>query len=218
MSKEILENDCSKAAPRKLSEVAKVGDYVDYPVDYANVRDMDDYTNIKTGWRVLVCEEGNVKLVSAGIPLRYYHGDDSDYSVDLLRIDFLYIPIDDSRYGFIKCGFSTSGRDLSKVFPSEYTLSVRALTKEDIEGASKLKRVNYDYYITKSELFKTGASYWLASVDEGPYMWRVDKDGNVQGRHGFVSGIRPVVRLKSKIQTTGKNANGAWKICMPKLK
>lgn len=66
-----------------LADFVKVGDYVNYPVTYTNVNTNTTDNNRKasdtgySGWRVLSVtgsgDEKYVRLVSAGIPLTYYH-------------------------------------------------------------------------------------------------------------------------------------------------
>ena len=50
----------------------QVGDYIsNYPVGYTNLTSLDEKY---TGWRILSTEGSNVKLISAGIPLKYKGG------------------------------------------------------------------------------------------------------------------------------------------------
>lgn len=122
-----------------------VGDYIsNYPVQYDNVGTWVDSSNgtIKgnipqdkyKGWRILSIEgEGDnayVKLVSAGVPLNYYHYDTSATSVENLTTKFFNTSIESSitRYKFYKCGFKTaSGTEITDInslkglFTNEFT-------------------------------------------------------------------------------------------------
>lgn len=71
---------------KKISEVVKIGDYIDYPITYTNVNMLknlspaywkpDDSTlPTDTGWRVLSNENGVVKLMTAGCPERAAGGE-----------------------------------------------------------------------------------------------------------------------------------------------
>ena len=72
----------NESLPFLVDEV-DIGSYVDYPVEYTNTIQMDNsflvgnYNNEINGWRVLAKngsgENGTVTLISAGIPLRFYH-------------------------------------------------------------------------------------------------------------------------------------------------
>lgn len=146
----------------KLADVVKVGDYVNYPVYYDNVEGIT-----YKGWRVIskdVDIDGNeavgtVNLVSAGVPLTYYHVRGSRTSVENLAIKFLTTPFHASNsYAYRKTGFNPY-QTLTQIFTNKYTdtyandtsvtyptystntvtgsktagtLKVRAMTKEDI--------------------------------------------------------------------------------------
>lgn len=119
-----------------------VGDYIsNYPVQYDNVGTSSNGTikgNIPQdkykAWRILSIEgEGDnayVKLVSAGVPLNYYHYNTSATSVENLTTKFFNTSIESSRtqYKFYKCGFKTaSGTEITDInslkglFTNEFT-------------------------------------------------------------------------------------------------
>lgn len=84
-----------------LADVVEVGDYVNYPVYYANANTSCTYK----GWRVISknvdidgnASAGTVNLVSAGVPLTYYHpGSNSDTSVTNLAVNFLTTQLHES--------------------------------------------------------------------------------------------------------------------------
>lgn len=118
----------------------KVGDYVNYPVYYDNISvqsstdssvswtPKDEYN----GWRILSIdqERNTVRLISAGIPLSYYHKDASEVSLYNLTINFFSTPIASSiYYDFDSCGFKTSQNgtkltnmnDVKTLFTNEFT-------------------------------------------------------------------------------------------------
>jgi len=232
----------------KLADVVKVGDYVNYPVYYDNVSVDDRFVSTYKGWRVIskdVDIDGNeavgtVNLVSAGVPLTYYHGSASTTSVENLAIKFLTTPFHASNsYAYRKTGFNpyqtltqiftnkytaTYANDTSVTYPtystntvtgtkSAGTLKVRAMTLDDIKlitGGSTSGLSDASY----QELFKIDAHYWLASagLNGSNYLWCVSNRGSVSSGYDYEFGVRPVVSLKSDIKSNGTDMIGAWDI------
>lgn len=110
-----------------------VGDYVNYPVYYDNVASYVDVhyngggriypKDQYVGWRVLAIEGAGenqyIKLVSAGVPLNYYHGyrdNGSAISIQNLTTRFFSTPINSTltEFSFYNCGFKT-GKNGTKV-------------------------------------------------------------------------------------------------------
>ena len=229
----------------KLADIVEVGDYVNYPVDYTNVNG-----STYEGWRVLskdVDIDGNesigtVNLVSAGVPLTYYRGDDSTTSVENLTIKFLSLAFGDSAENeYVKTGFDSS-KTLTQIFTNEYTDTyasntkvtyptysgtvsgtktagtpkVRSFTKADVEKASGLGSINSEVSLTDESyknLFHINGYYWLATAGDSVGLWCVPRAANVNCEHGNpVAGVRPVVSLKTNVKATSQDANGAWNI------
>ena len=230
----------------KLADVVKVGDYVNYPVYYDNVYTSDtNYKSTYKGWRVIskdVDIDGNeavgtVNLVSAGVPLTYYHSGASTTSIKNLAINFLTTSFHVSNNNqYRKTGFNPY-QTLTQIFTNKYTdtyandtsvtystntvtgsktagtLKVRAMTPDDIKlitggSISSLSDASY------KELFQIGAYYWLAYADNDSRLWYVDsyRGGDVYDGVGREYGVRPVVSLKSDIKTAGTDMIGAWNI------
>lgn len=129
-----VENEIEKDAYIEL----KIGDYVNYPVYYDNVPAIHPPTNQQwmpkdeyNGWRILSIDSKNkvVKLISAGIPLNYYHRDINATSVGNLTTNFFNTPIASEYYSFYNCGFRTAKdgttisniNDLKVLFTNEFT-------------------------------------------------------------------------------------------------
>ena len=186
----------------KLANVVKVGDYVNYPVDYDNVTtDADSAKSTYKGWRVLskdVDIDGNesigtVNLVSAGVPLTYYHYSDSEKSIENLTIKFLTTPFHaGDKNVYRKPGFNPY-KTLTQIFTNKYTatyasdttvtyptystdtvtgtktagtIKVRALTMEDVKRTTGLSTISKGTYLTDArykKMFDLGADYWLCS-------------------------------------------------------
>ena len=131
-----------------LADKVQIGDYVNYPVYYDNVNG----STLK-GWRVIsknIDLDGNpspgtVNLVSAGVPLTYYHTyGNSSTSVENLTTKFLEIPFtDDQGCTYRKTGFLPYIA-LTEIFNTKYTkvsgekVQVRAMKAEDIYGVTGL--------------------------------------------------------------------------------
>ena len=113
-----------------LADRVKVGDYVNYPVYYENVATRDgSYTASLTGWRVLSIEDdGTVNLVSAGVPLTYYHYNNAETSIKNLAINFLDVPFSTTtNYTFRKTGFNPYVT-LEETFNNKYTATYENAT------------------------------------------------------------------------------------------
>ena len=206
----------------KLADVVKVGDYVNYPVYYDNVSDDDRFVSTYKGWRVIskdVDIDGNeavgtVNLVSAGVPLTYYHSDYSQISIKNLAINFLTTSIhvsNDNQYR--KTGFNPY-QTLTQIFTNKYTdtyandtsvtyptystntvtgsktagtLKVRAMTKEDIMRITENTTFSSSIDLSNAKyqnLFEVDAYYWLASANHISNLWCVDPNGDVRNSRG----------------------------------
>lgn len=233
----------------KLADVVKIGDYVNYPVYYDNVT-VDSYKSTYKGWRVIskdVDIDGNesigtVNLVSAGVPLTYYHVHQSAKSVENLAIKFLTIPFHASNNNqYRKTGFNPY-QTLTQIFTNKYTatyssdtqvtyptydsntvtatrlageLKVRAMTMEDIKLSSGLETISSRTYLTNAiyqQLYHVGTYYWLASAYSDYSLWCVLYNGSVSYGSSNEHGVRPVVSLKSDIKSNGTDMIGAWDI------
>ena len=235
----------------KLADVVKVGDYVNYPVYYDNVTTYNgSYTSTYKGWRVIskdVDIDGNesigtVNLISAGVPLTYYHNyGDSTTSVENLAIKFLTTPFhasDKNRYR--KTGFNPY-KTLTQVFTNKYTatyasdttvtyptydnntvtgtktagtLKVRAMTMDDIKRVTGLSSISYGTYLTNASYQNL---FNLGAYYRLASAYDYDRLWCVCS-DGYVSdsyngiGVRPAVSLKSEVRATGTDAIGSWNI------
>ena len=122
----------------KLSSVVSLGDYVNYPVYYDNVssNNSTSYIGKRKGWRVLSKDvdidgnpsPGTVNLVSAGVPLTYYHYNNAETSIKNLAINFLSTPFTASTNNtFRTTGFNPL-QTLTEVFNNKYTATYSADT------------------------------------------------------------------------------------------
>lgn len=201
-------------APSLASQV-QIGDYVDYPVYYDNVYTDNGKANYKstyTGWRVIDISGDVVKLVSAGTPLAYYHGNNSANTVTALTTNFLTTTYagnkQDGIYSYYLSLQSAFGGAAAK-----YTDSVRSIDKSDLEKVIG-EEITYGFGIRRyGSLVDNGTYYWLATAYYGSSVWSVY--GNYGGVYNFTNatcGVRPLVSLKSSVKTRGRNISGVWQL------
>ena len=131
----------------KSDALPNIGDYVNYPVYYNNVKSAFGngvgYTpaNYYQGWRVLSIENINgekyIKLVSDGIPLTFFrtktyatYSTTTDIAIENLTTKFFQTPISTSTHNsFHLCGFKTSSNgsvvtninSVKALFANEFT-------------------------------------------------------------------------------------------------
>ena len=208
----------------EVSQVVQVGDYVNYPVFYDNVSSDSSLTNYE-GWRVISIEEdGTVNLVSAGVPLTYYHTEIPDESITKMVDNFVFTGFTvEEDYTYRKTGFNPYDT-LTNIFSNKYTLlkengvpKVRALQSEDVlsvTGASSLSVGDDLSAVRYHNLFDIGESYWLASDYTGDDISLLVIDGNgvVANYSNTEYGVRPIVSLKPGVIVTGTDTSGAWNI------
>lgn len=177
-----------------LADKAQIGDYVNYPVYYDNVNG-----STMKGWRVIsknIDLDGNpspgtVNLVSAGVPLTYYHEyEKSSTSVENLTTKFLETPFTaDQGCTYRKTGFLPYIA-LTEIFNNKYTkvsgekLQVRAMKAEDIYGVTGLTKMQEGKTMNLSavkynKLFVNGATYYLASAYSYRFLWDVYSNADV---------------------------------------
>jgi Tfp pilus assembly protein PilE len=189
-----------------LADVVSVGDYVAYPVNYDNVPITDPGGGLHlaglTGWRVLNVSNGIVKLVSAGIPLQadYIYMDGGDIASEV---------VERWTTNFTTTTFSSiSG---STMLNNIYATGACAMKKEDLDGC-----VAAGVQMT-DDLISTGSStamYWLATVaPSGRAIWTYS-EGALYEYPEYYWGIRPVITLKTGLDTTGKIGD-VWQIAEP---
>lgn len=232
---------------RLLADFVSVGDYVNYPVSYANVATSSDGSYLVStsssykGWRVLSIDGSGdnkyVRLVTAGIPMTYVHPAESSSgptSVTALTTNFFSTAINSTStsYKFRRCGFvNSSGTTISSIsalktlFTNDYTQTssgtpkVQAMTKADLDKVWGSTTENGEYVTSNnllaipSQTSGSYAAYHLATYttyNSLHYLWNVRYAGGViftNTEHG----IRPVVTLKTTVETTGKSSN-IWQI------
>ena len=233
--------------PRLLANEStlKVGDYVNYPVNYNNITVNYNangltykYAASLTGWRVLSNSNGEVKLISAGIPLSFYHKDTTSPTTSRLGSGFLSTAINSTLTNdtFRKCGIKNSSgtvissngnNELRNVFINNntYTKSVTTLTKAEIIsiGGATTSNSGESYTIKQNtSLFllpaasghSSEANYagYFTYTSKSTYLWAVGRQTGSLLYTGNEHGVRPVVTLKNTVKTSGKNSSNVWQL------
>ena len=232
---------------RLLADKVKVGDKVNYPVNYSNVPTNSDggylvsTSSTYTGWRVLSIDGSGdnkyVRLITAGIPMTYVHpatSSSGSTSVTALTTNFFSTAINSTstNYTFRRCGFKnssgttiTSISALKTLFTNDYTQvssgnpKVQSMTKADVDKVWGATTENGQMLTTNnllaipSQTSGSYAAYHLATYttyNSLQYLWNVRYAGGIiftNSEHG----IRPVVTLKTTVETTGQT-NNVWQI------
>lgn len=191
------------------------------------------------GWRVLSIEgSGNdkyVRLVSAGIPMTYVHSTSDtnagSKSVTNLTTNFFSTAISSTstNYKYRLCGFKDSDggsittiTQLKNLFTNEYTQlssgvpNVQAMTKDDVDNLWGDTTSNGEY-LTSNDLIaipakdqtSAYATYHLATAKDN-YLWDIYWEGAIVYT-SYEHGIRPVITLKTSVETTGQ-IDGTWQL------
>ncbi len=239
----------------KKVEVLGVGAYVNYSVDYENVATTGSGTCIPKDefagkWRILDLgannsdgtygtEENPVRIVSAGVPLTYYHVSPNSTSVTNLTTGFFSTPINTetkTSYNYYRCGFKngstalTNINDVKNLFNNNITAKngetpkVQAMTKEDFDKVydpTGETTTTANTYVNDAKFDNMLAIpckdqsvysfYYLASAYLSNHLWGVNSNGNTYYFYYVPYGVRPVVTLVPNISIT-KGTNGAWNL------
>ena len=201
-----------------LTDRAKIGDYINYPVSYEN-KGFQYYTNNSklTGWRVIskdvdingTASEGTINIITAGIPLA------ENYSIG--GKDFLF---NDFTNGMMykACGFINN--NLSSIFKNKYTVmnnnkpALRSVNLTDIESVTGISGIALNTSLADEKynsLLNVGSLYELATKYNSTSLYNVTKAG-LLSKGEAKAGVRPVVELKNVVRTDGIDETGAWDI------
>ena len=197
----------------------KIGDYVNYPVEYDDIFTSKHYT-YQNGWIVIddgkVSGSGTVKIVSAGSPVKWYYDctqyENNEQVVNMLINDFENLDVLPS---------STS-RDTVKAnyFKNDnFATKVSSITLSDINYAYN-KLNNQNRSLDSTEILKENnilflkepiVTYWLATPKSGSaqelYYFN---DAEIFSDSDLRCGIRPVISLKAGL--LGNYNDEVWTI------
>lgn len=200
----------------------KIGDYVNYDVQYENLNSYKDEFKAKDdyeGWRILSINEDDnvVRLVSSGIPLTYnYVYNTAKKSVEELTTGFVKDTTPFISYGFKdkSDNIISSTSEMRNLFLNKFTAKedylpkVQALLNSDIENISgKIswgKFAGEDLFSIPCNNKNEGkyATYYLGTAFYGQQLWAINEEGKIVNEHSSTRGIRPVVTLKENINFT----------------
>ena len=200
------------------------GAYVNYPVYYNNVASVvnvstkEEYyypDNKYNGWRILNVniESNEVKLISAGIPINYYVGNDANIDVENITTQFFNTPINEfTEHNFHKSGFKESKNSenpISEMYKIKSLFSNRfTKTDSDFPVVKDLSYEEVKEYFGPSNDYRSddlfaipsNNSYARNALATANTRWRLNI---IDGWDGFgnqsIFGIRPVITLKSGV-------------------
>ena len=197
----------------------KIGDYVNYNIQYENLNSYKDEFKAKDeyeGWRILSINEDDnvVRLVSSGIPLTYYYKYNTvKKSVEELTTGFMKDTTLFVNYGFkdknnniISSTFEMKNLFLNKFTAKEDGLpKVQSLLNSDIENISG--KISWGKFVGEDLLAipcdnkneEKYATYYLGTAYYGQQLWTVNEEGKIVNEAEAIRGIRPVVTLIENI-------------------
>lgn len=220
----------------------QVGDYVNYPVSYQNVSSNYEPTEDYIGWRILSIDKENneVKLVSAGIPIKYNTNNnktalerESELTINFWSTDFASTE-----------GFNQEWK--KDIFDNQYTEKntlnestseinidselvgypkIQVFSKNDLEEVLGEKAVNGTSVVSNDLLGIPSttedcyAVYWLATPTSkslwSVYGWGAQKgDGTVRSDSWKTTlGVRLVVYLNRNLKFyKTENTSDIWQL------
>ena len=199
----------------KLKGNVEVGDYINYPIEYSDVYDMEEYTS-QNGWRVLddgVMEgsSGSIKIISTGIPMKWkYNGEDADTEINNLLKNF--------KTTSFKTASSKKNYSGADFINNKYAIGVSSLNLKELNAAyNAITGSNRAEDDTTSidnsvDLFYNSfprAYYWVFTKKEDNIIYHV-MEGEFDGYGKVRVGVRPVVELKSDLN--GVKTADFWEI------
>lgn len=188
-----------KATSKILSEVAKVGDYVEYNIQYENrTNSLDESVNegIGTGWRVAYIDKKNetVKLIPEGIPLLDSdEGNIGNLLDNTVASEVNLMELEDIKKICEQSGISLEGVEHRDGVYFFYRIGEDKLNILDLGVAYRINTIVTDRYGESGKMICEGKN---VSYDTGGYVYVRDDIG-----------IRPVITLNAGIICKGGNGS-----------
>lgn len=210
----IVSNGGSVNLIQNLKGNVKVGDSIEYPINYIDVFSNDSYLYSKNAWTIIndgVTDSANpyIKIVSTGIPVKYYHNISAIETVSKFENNFEDVELLDYDWNEL------TGNDFLN---KNLATKVKALNLEELNYAynvlNKTSRnlLCTDLLDTSDTLFYTSnknVKYWLATSKDSELMY-VEHEKIRSTSLDYRFGIKIVVYLKDDLK--GYFQDGVWKI------
>lgn len=197
----------------------KIGDYVEYPIQYVDIYSGKQYTSTD-GWRVIddgVMEgtSGFVKIISTGIPVKWFY-DKTEYrnaeeALDILTNHFeesvLLDQITEKVNGSIFRVHKMT-RKVTTLTLAEFNNAYNALYKTNREPGDR-SNVEDEHKLLKLKMSEP-YFYWLATKEEGSSKICYVSEEGIHYDADVRVGIRPVIILVDDLNY--KLEDNVWKI------
>lgn len=191
-----------------LKERVKIGDYIEYPIEYGDVY-TEEYYTASNGWRVIDDGiSGSVKIISTGVPVKFfYNSGDTSLLTNFEELDELrnyqkeYMRASDFKVEGLASKVTTlSLADLNHLYNR-----LHEGNRADNE-ISPLEK--YSELICSSH---KNVYFWLATndVNDSTKLYYVN-GGSIESMSNLRLGIRMVIELNEDL--TGRIEDGIWKI------
>lgn len=199
---------------QNLKGNVRVGDYIEYPIEYTDVFSKQKYLPQNNAWCVIYdgtseINSNYVKIVSTGIPVKYYHNLSVEETVRKFENNFEAVNLRDNELNDLTGDYFWNKNLATKV---------KVLNLEELNYAynvfHKTSRtlLSTDLLDITDTLFYTStrsANYWLGTANGNDLMY-VSHEKILSTSLDYRFGIRVVVYLKDNL--TGYYENGIWKI------
>lgn len=196
----------------------KIGDYVEYPIEYKDVYSEKTYTTTN-GWRVIgdgimKGTSDQVKIISTGIPAKWYYDDEqTKVVVENLTNHFEELILQPGNDGTEIKGHAFKNEKLADRITTVSLTDLNQVYNNIYDQNRALNDVTM--LEDKYELFDLKSSgvffYWLATRNtESNGIYYISDEGIDIYDVKIKIGIRPVIYLKNEL--TGKFENNVWKV------
>ncbi len=191
----------------------KVGDYIDYKLDYENVKEYGEVLTNYKGWRIIEIKNNRIKIISAGTPC--------NYELFERKSD---IAINDLTNNFENATFELADGKFKKgsYFKNEFANKISILTfkefsqivcgKDSYDIAKYRMNDGNEKYTKYTEnmkgLINNGSNYYIATHgvnDNNSVMSLVYTSGEIASSWTGMHSVRPVIELKENIKIISGN-------------
>ena len=196
-----------------LREKVKIGDYVEYPVEYVDVYSKIQY-NALNGWRVIDNGKLNensksVRLISTGFAAKWYY-DDEAYNSSQEAVEYIENNFESTK--FINHLAKKFNGSYFKVNNISKHITIMSLT--DLNNASSRNSDDLSNISENDEMFYTNnpsVFCWLLTPDKNNNKKLYSINNNtITGDSGVKMGVRIIITLDEN--QSGTLEDGVWKL------